>query len=166
MVKHRLDDLAMTAMRGEQMPEEWPGEWKETGRGVVHPWLCDQFGHMNVRYYNNYFDDASFHVWTANALGVVEMEARGVVTVVATTKYDFMEEMTVGQTLVIKSGFIRVGTKSITYLQKMFDADHGTLHASNEGTEVFFDPETRRSTGMPDWFRERLTAILVDPEGP
>ena len=148
------------------MAGKWPGEWRETGRGVVHPWLCDQFGHLNVRYYNNYFDDASFHVWSANGVGVVEMEKRGVITVVASTRYDFVQEMTVGQALVIRSGFTRVGTKSVTYLQKMYDADYGTLHATNEGTEVFFNPETRQSTAMPDWFRERLSALLVDPDGP
>jgi len=32
-------------------------------RGVVHPWYCDTFGHMNVRWYSHFFDDAAFHLW-------------------------------------------------------------------------------------------------------
>jgi len=31
-------------------------------RGVVHPWYCDTFGHMNVRWYSHFFDDAAFHL--------------------------------------------------------------------------------------------------------
>ena len=26
-------------------------------RGVVHPWYCDTFGHMNVRWYSHFFDE-------------------------------------------------------------------------------------------------------------
>ena len=37
--------------------------WMETYRGVVFPWHCDQFGHMNVRWYAHIFDDAAFHIW-------------------------------------------------------------------------------------------------------
>lgn len=142
-----------------------PGQWQESGRGVVHPWLCDQFGHMNVRKYVEYFDDASFQVWSLIGAGVREMEARGVITVVASTKYDFVQEMNVGQMLVIKSGFTRVGTKSVTYMSKMYDADVGTLHAVNEAVEVFFDPETRKPAPMPEFFKETLGANLVDPDG-
>ena len=32
-------------------------------RGVVHPWYCDNFGHMNVRWYSHFFDAAAFHLW-------------------------------------------------------------------------------------------------------
>ena len=33
-------------------------------RGVVHPWHHDHFGHMNVRHYAPFFDDAVYHMWT------------------------------------------------------------------------------------------------------
>ena len=121
---------------------------------------------MNVRKYVDYFDDASFQVWTLAGVGVREMEARGVITVVASTKYDFVKEMNVGQMLVIKSGFTKVGNKSVTYMSKMYDADVGTLHAVNQAVEVFFDPETRKPAPMPDFFRQTIGANLVDPNGP
>ena len=38
--------------------------WMELTRGVVHPWHHDHFGHMNVRHYAPFFDDASYHLWT------------------------------------------------------------------------------------------------------
>lgn len=141
-----------------------PGTWKETGRNVVHPWLCDQFGHMNVRFFTEFFVDASFHVWTVNGVGVTRMEERGVFTVVANMSFDFLREVTAGQMLVIRSAFIGVGNTSATYLQRMYDADHGTLHATNTGVEVFFNPNTREKAAMPDWFRERLLACVVDPD--
>ncbi|WP_292294653.1 hypothetical protein, partial [Marivita sp.] len=32
----------------------------EVMRAVVHPWHHDHFGHMNVRHYATFFDDATY----------------------------------------------------------------------------------------------------------
>ena len=37
--------------------------WHELHTGVVHPWLCDQFGHLNVRNYSNLFNEAQFFAY-------------------------------------------------------------------------------------------------------
>jgi hypothetical protein len=42
-------------------------------RGVVHPWHHDIFGHMNVRHYAPFFDDASFHFYSRLGLNLDEM---------------------------------------------------------------------------------------------
>ena len=31
-------------------------------KSIVHPWLCDVMGHMNVRHYMSMFDDASYQL--------------------------------------------------------------------------------------------------------
>lgn len=141
-------------------------EWQETGRGVVMPWQCDHFGHMNVRWYGHAFDDSGFHIWTLIGIALKDIEARGVHTVVASARTDFVRELKAGELFVIRSGFTRVGTKSCSYRQKMFNADSGDLHAVNEVVEVFFDPVTRKAAPMPDDVRSLLAARLVDPEGP
>ncbi len=140
------------------------GQWEETGRGVVHPWLCDQFGHLNVRNYVQFFDDASFQIWTLRGVGVRRMREHGVIAVVATTKYDFVKEMLAGQLLVMRSAFTHLGEKSVGYQTRMYDADDGTLHAVNTAVEVFFDPETRTPAPMPDFFRPAVEPHLVDPD--
>jgi acyl-CoA thioester hydrolase len=140
-------------------------EWGETGRGVVVPWICDQFGHMNVRWYANHFDDASFQVWSLIGVDIMSWKDKGVVAVVANTKIDFIKELQVGELFLMKSGFVRVGTKSVTYHQKMFNSYTKELHATNEITEVFFDPVARKAAPMPDEIRSVLEANLVDPDG-
>ncbi len=141
-------------------------DWLETCRGVVLPQYCDHFGHMNVRYYGHAFDDAGFHVWSLIGMGLKDIEARGIHTVVASFHIDFVREITAGELWVTKGGFVRVGTKSCTHRQKMFNADTGVLHAVNEVVEVFFDPKTRKAAPMPDDIRARVEAALVDPDGP
>ena len=139
-------------------------DWIETGRSAVYPWNCDHYGHMNTRWYVHKFDEAGLHIWTMVGCGHAANRARGVETVAARFGIDFIREMTAGQLLVIRSGFTKLGNKSVTHLHRMFDADRGTLHASLECVEVFFDPEARVSAPMPDDIRAHLEPYPINPE--
>ena len=52
-------------------------EWTETNRGVVFPWQCDHYGHLNVRYYTHFFDDAGFQIWSLIGLTLEEIHDCG-----------------------------------------------------------------------------------------
>lgn len=140
------------------------GTWWETGRSMVHPWHCDQFGHMNVRWYLHMFDDAAFHIWSCLGFPFSKMEELGVHTVTATVKIDYVAELKAGDPVRVESAFTRCGNKSVTFAQRMFHADTGELHARYECVEVFFDPQTRAAAPMPDDIRRLVEAALVDPD--
>ncbi len=48
----------------ETIEEDAMSAWREIYRSVVFPWNCDQYGHMNVRWYAHHFDDAGFGLWS------------------------------------------------------------------------------------------------------
>lgn len=136
--------------------------WYETGRGVVVPWKCDHFGHMNVRFYAEAFDDASFHIWSAIGVPILEMEEKlGLIGVVASLKIDFLQEMRVGQLWAVESAIVRVGSKSFTYRERMRDTHSGVVHATADLVEVFFDKHERRAAPIPDDIRAILEAKLA-----
>ena len=130
--------------------------WFESFRGVVHPWMCDQFGHLNVRFYAHVFDDSGFALWPMVGVGRLAFEAAGVHTVVARTETDFRAELPPGRFIVVRSAFERIGGKSVSYVQELRDADTYVVHAGQRVVEVFFDPKTRRACAMPDAIREVL----------
>ena len=138
-------------------------EWIETHRAVVFPWHCDHLGHMNVRWYAHFFDDAGFHLWTRIGLSHATLKERDIVTVVAQTKTDFLHEAGAGELLVINSAFTGLGTRSLTHTQRMTNAETDEPVATQETVEVFFDLRTRKATAMPDDLRQRLEAVLVSP---
>jgi acyl-CoA thioester hydrolase len=138
--------------------------WWETHRGVVHPWYCDQFDHMNVRWYSHFFDDAAFHIWPIMGYSLNKMQANGFHTVVASTTIEYLKELRAGDLLYVKSAFVRVGTKSCTYFQKLFNTDTDDLHATQEAVEVFFDPKSRKAAAMPAELRTLLEANLADKD--
>jgi acyl-CoA thioester hydrolase len=134
----------------------------ELYRGVVHPWHHDHFGHMNVRHYAPFFDDASYHLWTVLGLPYSAMIAEhGVHTVAAEARTRFLKELTAGDLIAIDGAVTRLGTRSVTFHLRMRHADTGALHATCDLVEVFFDPAARRSAPMPEAVRERLAAHLV-----
>ncbi|MBN2759354.1 MAG: acyl-CoA thioesterase [Rhodobacteraceae bacterium] len=131
-------------------------------RGVIHPWHHDHFGHMNVRHYAPFFDDACYHMWSKLGLAYRDMLAEhGVHTVTAQATTRFVAELQAGDLIVITGVVTKIGTKSCVFLFEMRHADTGALHATYEVVEVFFDPATRGSTAMPDSVRAKLDAALV-----
>ena len=138
------------------------GERLQLFRGVVHPWHHDHFGHMNVRHYAPFFDDASYHLWTVMGLPYSQMIAEhGVHTVAAEVKTRFLKELKAGDLIVIDGAATRLGTRSANFHLRMHHADTGALHATYDIVEVFFDPATRRSAPMPDAVRALIGAHLV-----
>ena len=136
--------------------------WLELHRGVCFPWHCDQFGHMNVRWYAHFFDDAIFHLWPRIGISWKAMEARGVHTVTASTTTQFRQEVKAADLILIEGGVARCGTKSVTFRQRMLNIDTGETHALQDVVEVFFDPKTRSSAPIPDDLRALIEAHLVD----
>jgi acyl-CoA thioester hydrolase len=134
----------------------------ELMRGVIHPWHHDHFGHMNVRHYAPFFDDACYHIWTRLGIGYEPMIAKyGVHCVTAQATTGFVKELTAGDLIVIDGAVTRVGGKSVTFALRMLNADTGALHATYEVVEVFFDPATRKAAPMPGDVREVLEGWLV-----
>lgn len=119
-------------------------------RGVVHPWYCDAFGHMNVRWYSHFFDDAAFHIWPLYWGSHKKMlEEFGIHTVVASAKIQFQKELVTGDLIIVDCLLTRIGRKSCTFTERMLHADTKEVHATYETVEVFFNPKTRKSTEIP-----------------
>ncbi len=139
--------------------------WSELLRGVVHPWHHDQFGHMNVRWYAHFFDDAAFHLYPVfgTSLTLIQRE-HGVHTVTASATTNFIKELSAGDLIRIDGGVGRIGNKSVTFALRMFNVDTNELHATYDMVEVFFDPNTRKSADIPDTVRALLSSHVVETD--
>lgn len=130
--------------------------WRELYRSIVMPAHCDHYGHMNVRHYAAFFDDAGWQLFPVLGLSLTDLRARGLGSVVATLAIDFHHEVTAGQLILITGAVTRVGQKSFSYELRMVDADSKTLCATQKTTEVCFDTRARKSAPWPDDVRSHL----------
>lgn len=137
-------------------------DWQEISRNMVFPWHCDHYGHMNVRWYTHFFDDASFLIWPTIGINMRKVAATGVHSVIARTTTEYHHEVRAGDPVLIVGGFTRVGTKSLTISARMLDANTRELRASNEYVVVFFNAETRRSADIPEDVRRAAAPALID----
>jgi len=82
------------------------------------------------------------------------MEERGLHTVTASTTTYFQKEVQAGSLLKIEGGVIECGNKSVTFSQRMINAETSEIHASQSVTEVFFNPDTRQAAPIPTDIKE------------
>ena len=136
-------------------------KWFELYRNIVMPAQCDAYGHLNVRYYAAFFDDAGWHIPRMAGVSLEEIRAGGLGTVAATITIDFLRELRVGQLLLIKGAVTRVGTKSFSHEMRLYEADSLTHCATQKTVEVCFDTRARQSTPLPQTFRSALQTLLV-----
>lgn len=131
----------------------------ETHRGVVHPWLCDEMGHLTTRHYVAMFDDAGWHLLLA--FGSSPSRTRQMKRGWADIRHEieYLHEVPVGELVIVLSALVRIGEKSVTYKHELRNAESNALCATMTATTVRFDltdrkavpiePELRRA--MKDW---------------
>ncbi len=136
-------------------------QWIDLTRTIVMPAHCDGYGHMNVRHYAAFFDDAGWHFPRLAGFSLTELNARGLGTVVATLTIEFHNEIKAGQLVLIKGAITRVGTKSFTHELRLFEADSMTHCATQKTVEVCFDTKKRQGVALPEDIKAKFQAIAV-----
>lgn len=134
--------------------------WHELTRGVVMPAHCDVYGHMNVRHYAAFFDDAGWHMFGKAGISLSDLQAKGLGCVVATLTIDFHNELKAGQLIVVTGAFTRVGDKSYSYEMRLHEADSMTHCATQKTVEVCFDTKARRSAPLPEDIKTKISAQI------
>ena len=134
--------------------------WHELTRGIVMPSHCDVYGHMNVRHYAAFFDDAGWHMLAKAGVSLAELQAQGRGSVVATLTIDFHHELKAGQLTIVTGAFTRVGEKSYGYELRLHESESMRHCATQKTVEVCFDTRQRKSTALPDDVRKRIQQAI------
>lgn len=132
----------------------------ETGRFIAHPWYCDANGHLNTRFIQGFFDDATQHL-LASCGHVAPLAGSGIGVVDVRCAMDYVAEIAPGSLLTVASGFKALGSKSFTSIHEMRSADGASVYARCETVSVFFDLAARKSAAMAESFRAKASRRLV-----
>src|SRR5688500_5472311 len=134
-------------------------KWFELTRTIVLPADCDSYGHMNVRHYAAFFDDAGWHMLAVAGISLAEVKRRGLGTVMATLTIEFHHEITAGQLALVRGAVTKVGTKSYSYELRLYESDSMTHCATEKAVEVCFDTQARKGVALPEDLKAKLNAI-------
>ena len=134
-------------------------KWFDLSRTIVLPAHCDSYGHMNVRHYAAFFDDAGWHMLAMAGISLAGVRRRGLGTVMATLTIAFHHEITAGQLALVRGAVTKVGTKSFSYELRLYESDSMTHCATENAVEVCFDTQARKGVALPEDLKAKLTAI-------
>ena len=82
-------------------------------------------------------------------------------TVVANISIDFINEIKVGQLILIKGGWTDIGEKSATHEQRLFETDSNRLCAKQTTVEVYFDMKKRKPAIFPENIKNKIKSNLL-----
>lgn len=129
---------------------------KETFRGVVYPWQCDIFDHMNVQFYMEKFDQAAWGFF--GQLGISAdyffKERRGIVAMEHKIRY--YHELLAGDLVYIETQLEKIGNKSICFKHYMYNASTKEIAAEMEVVAVHMNTHTRESAPFSPEVKARL----------
>jgi acyl-CoA thioester hydrolase len=130
---------------GEGTGAKCEGEMIETYRGVVYPWQCDHMGHMNVQFYAEKFDTATWQLLAAVRMTPEYLRGanRGMVAVEQKTRY--RAEVVAGDVIEIRSSILEVKGKSMRFRHVMTKSGSHEVVSVTEFVGVHIDTVTRKS---------------------
>ena len=135
--------------------------WRQTLRGVVAPWECDDNNHLTARFYVPKFDDSAYLLFFDAGVRVPELRGRGFALVTASHYIRYIAELRNEDVFAVEAAVVRVGRSSMRSVQKMLNGKTGALVATCVGIDALFDLAARRSAPWPDDLREMLEAALI-----
>ena len=131
-------------------------------RGMVPQWDCDHLGHMNVGHYLRLCGDGAFALQDKIGLTAGDIRnGRGLSFVVVHAESDFLIEVVAGEIITLKTGVVKIGTKSVTFHHVLENSD-GTAVFESAFKTVLFNTRTRKADPITDEIRNALLYYQVE----
>jgi acyl-CoA thioester hydrolase len=140
--------------------------FRETYRGSVAAWECDQYGHMNVQFYTARISDAAASVMLAAGFGqeAFKVHKLGIAAVNAETR--FVNELHAGDLIRMESGVTLAEGKKIKFHHRVYNAETGVLCMQADVLALCFDLQARKSVALPADLEDGFKRVQVAADAP
>lgn len=119
----------------------------------------DLLGHVNNASYFSYLEHARVEFFKALSSDEGYQYDKWQF-ILATIKCDFLKQAYFDQELTIGTKVSRIGNKSFTLKQPIYDKETGKLVADGESVIVYFDFDEQTSKPIPEVLRRRLKEYI------
>lgn len=132
-----------------------------TYRGAIYPWHCDHVGHMNVMWYVNKFDEATWQLFFLIGLTPSMLRESNKGMAALEQHISYRRELTAGDLVTVRTQVLEIGDKVVRFSHEMVNTETEEIAATTELTGVFMDKQARRSCAFPAKVRARAEEMLV-----
>ena len=114
----------------------------------------DILGHVNNTVYFSFYDTGKAHYFNAVRQG--DMNWQHVDTVIANVNCAYVSSIIFGEEIEVLTRCECIHEKSFVLLQMLVERNTGEVKSVCETVMVSYDPETHRSTQLPETWRRQL----------
>lgn len=132
-----------------------------TYQGTVYPWHCDHMEHMNVMWYVGKFDEATWHFFATVGITAEYLRTQGLGMAAVDQHLRYMAELVAGDLVIVRSHWLEVKEKSLSFCHNMYNAQTGNLAATCKLTAVHTNSKTRKFQAFDTAIFERAEAAVA-----
>ena len=133
----------------------------ETARGTVHRWQCDHMGHVNVRAYGEFFEEACWQYYAM--IGILPSRLRSGEIHMAAVQQDtsYRRELLGGDVVMVRTAMLEARDKVLRFVHEMVNCETGEVAATSAFTVVCLDADERKSRPFPPDVLDKARALLA-----
>ncbi|MEO6353034.1 MAG: thioesterase family protein [Burkholderiaceae bacterium] len=135
----------------------------ETARGTVHEWQRDHMGHINVRAYMEFFEEACWQFYAMLGLTASRLRNGEVHLAAVQQNISYQKELYPGDTIMVRTGLIEMREKVLCFRHELLNTESGATCATCDFTVVCLDPKTRKSQPFPAEVGQRAAELALEP---
>lgn len=129
---------------------------EKTYQGTVYSWNCDHMGHMNVMYYINMFDQASWNVFTTIGLSAKYLKENHRGMAALEQQIQYKREVLAGDSIYIESEILEAKKKIMKMRHVMKNVADDGIVAETTITSCHIDTLKRKGTLLPEFVLEKI----------
>jgi len=122
----------------------------ETARGTVHEWQRDHMGHINVRAYMEFLEEACWQFYAMLGMTPSLLRSGELHLAAVQQNISYQKELYPGDTVAVRTGVLEIRGKVLRFRHELFNTESGNVCAVCDFTVVCLDPKTRKSRLFPE----------------
>ena len=140
-------------------------KWVETARGTVHEWQRDHNGHINVRAYMEFFEEACWQFYAQVGFPASVLRSGPIKVAAVQQNIAYRKELFPGDTIVVRTGVLELREKVLRFRHQLLNTETEEICAECDFTVVCMDATSRRSRPFPEHATQRVAALGLLPAG-
>ena len=131
----------------------------ETARGTMHEWQRDHMGHINVRAYMEFFEEACWQFYAMLGMTPSLLRSGALHLAAVQQNISYKKELHPGDTVAVRTGVLELRSKVLRFRHELLNTESGEVCAVCDFTVVCLDSATHKSKPFPPEVAERTLEV-------
>lgn len=133
----------------------------ETARGTVHEWQRDHMGHINVRAYMEFFEEACWQFYAMLGMTPSLLRSGALHLAAVQQNISYRKELYPGDTVMVRTAVLEMRDKVLRFRHELVNTETDDVCSACDFTVVCLNPESRKSQAFPPEVAARARELIL-----